>query len=264
MHLGDKNDFIGPMNKIILSLLAFPFLTHASEIPKKFTELLSYVQEAPDQGESNTCLFVAATGAMELIANKKNDIKNPRPYGPYDLAESYLINATPHLSGNGKSFWEAAVLKFNHGYGIHVNDWPFGAWDDSYESGQPWSYRDWSNLKKITLPNIETVQLFIFGNRWSTNVLNQSEVDEIKKALVKYQSPILVNYNDNDYWHVVLIVGFDDTLPGDCYEITSEECGLSEGSFYVRDSFGMRVEIRDYDWFKIKGNAAFVVKEKNE
>jgi hypothetical protein len=31
----------------------------------------------------------------------------------------------------------------------------------------------------------------------------------------------------------------------------------------VRDSFGVKVELRDYDWFKVKGNAAAVVKAKN-
>ena len=62
--------------------------------PDSYTELLDYVQEAPDQGETNTCLFVASTGAMELIANKEMGIKNPRPFGIYDLSESYVIWAS--------------------------------------------------------------------------------------------------------------------------------------------------------------------------
>ena len=84
----------------------------------------------------------------------------------------------------------------------------------------------------------------------------------IKDALWKYKSPVLINYNDEDYWHVILIVGYDDRIPGACYDTDPKECEGDIGSFYVRDSFGVRVELRDYDWFRVKGNAAFVVKLK--
>ncbi len=187
--------------------------TYAEGIPQRYTELLPYVQRAPDQGETNACLFMASTGAMELIANKKYDIKNPVPNGTYDLAESFLINAPGHPSGNGKYFWEQAVLKFNIGYGISAADWPFDAWDGPYEDMTPWSYENWSVFKKIQLPKIETIPLFILGNKWSTNILNDGHIKTIKEALFKYQSPILVNYNDNYFWHVVLIVGYDDNMP---------------------------------------------------
>lgn len=262
MHTNVSSVFILGMKMMLILLITFPVFCFANNIPSQYTELLSYVQTAPDQGETGTCLFVAATGAMELIANKKYDIKNPLPYGPYDLAESYLVHAAPHASGSGHYFWESAVLKFNWGYGIHINDWPYDAWDGPYESQRPWQSRDWSGMTKIPLPLLETIDLFVVGNKWSTNVLNDSHIKILKEALWKYKSPLLVNYNDNDYWHAILIVGYDDTLPGDCYELTNEECREQRGAFYVRDSFGMKVEIRDYDWFRVKGNAAFVVKEK--
>ena len=60
---------------------------------------------------------------------------------------------------------------------------------------------------------------------------------------------------------MILIVGYDDRMPGLCYDTDPKEC-KGMGSFYVRDSFGVRVELRDYDWFRLKGNAAFVVKLK--
>jgi C1A family cysteine protease len=108
---------------------------------------------------------------------------------------------------------------------------------------------------------VETIKLFELGNKWSTLVLDQSHIQLIKEALWTYKSPILVNYNDENFWHVILIVGYDDNLPGVCYDTSPKECsGL--GSFYVRDSFGLRIELRDYDWFRVKGNAAFVVKLK--
>jgi hypothetical protein len=232
----------------------------AEDIPAGYTELLDYVQLAPDQGATGTCLFVASTGAMELIANKKHNIRNPKPYGTFDLAESYIIKAKPYVT-SGKYFWEIPVLKFNRGYGIHINDWPFEAWVQGNRNQSVWNSVDWENMNKVSLPKVETIPLFVKGNRWSTGVLEGEHISMMKRSLWKYKSPLLVNYNDNGYWHVVLIVGYDDNLPGDCYQTELKDCEESSGSFYVRDSFGLAVEVRDYDWFRIKGNAAFVVRE---
>jgi hypothetical protein len=49
--------------------------------------------------------------------------------------------------------------------------------------------------------------------------LDENDIQKVKEALVKYQSPVIVNYNDDYYWHVILIVGYDDKLKGDCYQI---------------------------------------------
>src|SRR5690606_10009172 len=121
-------------------------------------------------------------------------------------------------------------------------------------------YRSWEKLPKVELPKIETIPLFVIGNKWSTYVLDDSHIHQIKEALFTHKSPVLVNYNDNYYWHVVLIVGYDDEIPGRCYDTPNEECS-ELGAFYVRESFGMKLELRDYNWFRVKGNAAVVVKE---
>lgn len=232
----------------------------ASDRPSSYTELIDYVQEAPDQGDTNTCLFVASTGAMELIANKEAGIKNPKPYGKYDLAESFVINA-PVMTQ--KSFFETPVLKFNRGYGVHVKDWPFESWKGYAVNNSVWnSHPQLSTLPKVELPEVETIKLFQYGDRWSTNVLKDSHVEMIKEALWKHKSPVIINYNDEYYWHVILIVGYDDNLPGECYDTDPKECEGDIGSFYIRDSFGVKVELRDYDWFRVKANAAAVVKAK--
>lgn len=234
---------------------------YSQDVSSRYTELLDYVQEAPDQGRTASCLFVASTGAMELIANKKAGIKNPMPYGKYDLAESFLIHAPLYLRRR-KNFMEKIILKFNYGYGIHVDDWPYNAWEGTEVSSSVWDHRNWAELPKVELPKVETIPLFQIGKKWDTNVLGFEHIQRIKDALRKHRSPIMVSYNDNSYWHVVLIVGFDDELPGNCYQITEQECKTSSGSFYVRDSFGRATEVRDYDWFRVRGNAAIVVKEK--
>ncbi len=94
-------------------------------------------------------------------------------------------------------------------------------------------------------------------------MLKPQDIEAVKAALVTYKSPVIVNYNDDGYWHVVLIVGYDNKVKGQCYEISPEECN-KRGSFYVRDSNGKRFEARAYNWFLYNGNAAAVVKLKYE
>jgi hypothetical protein len=238
------------------------FISHLAlaERPSAYTDLLDFVQEAPDQGKTNTCLFVASTGAIELLANKVHGIKNPVPGDQFDLSESYVIQL-PQARVN-KTFFENPVLRFKS-KAIHVKDWPFEAWRGSEINNEVWEMHPrFDVLPRITVPEVETIKLFQYGNRWSTNVVDQEEIEQIKDALWKYKSPVLINYNDEGFWHVILIVGYDDSLPGNCYDTDPKECQRDVGSFYIRDSFGIKVEVRDYDWFRIKGNAAFIVKTK--
>jgi len=230
----------------------------------KHVDLLPYVQGAPDQGESNTCWFMASTGAMELLLNKKYQVKYPKKNGPYDLSESFLIWQDEYQDAENPPyhFIESLVKKFNHGEAILHKNWTFNA----YNPDGTYNYHVWSKhsnleaLPRIKVPKIKTELLFSKGRRYATGVLNDEDIKVIKSALVKSNSPIIVNYNDDDYWHVVLIVGFDDDKMGFCYEIEKEEC--RKGAFYVRDSNGKKWELRSYDWFRLKGNAAAVVQLK--
>ncbi len=246
--------------KRLTYLILFSFITTtASALPVKHTKLLDYVQPGPDQGKTGTCAFVAATGAMELLLNKMHDIKEPVTYGPYDLSEPFLIHS-PYETPEGKTFFEAVLYKFNAaGYSVPAAEWPLLAWMDGERNMSAWHNQDHSRMTRIEVPKIKTKRLFYHENRWATEVLDLDDIEEMKEALVKHNSPILVNYKDNKYWHVILVVGYDDRIEGDCYQTTPKECNQSVGSFYVRDSFGTTVEVRDYDWFVKKGNSAFVV-----
>jgi hypothetical protein len=241
---------------VVLPTLVFG----AGEKPTKHKTLLPFVQEAPDQGETVACLFMASTGAIELLANKKANIKNPKKFGKYDLSESYVINAVGPVP-RGKSRYEEPVYRVD-GEAVPAKEWPtVTKTKEGLDDFSVWNWKDSSEMTKVQVPKVETIALFSYGKKFSQNILDQSDIEDIKDALVKHNSPILVNYVDDDYWHVVLIVGFDDKAKGECYEITPEECAQSKGAFYVRDSFGKRYELRDYDWFRVKGNSAFVVKE---
>jgi hypothetical protein len=143
---------------------------------------------------------------------------------------------------------------------------PFSAYtEQGLPSQQVWRYPPgFQTLPRMKVFKVETERLFMFGNKWSTRVLNNNHVEQIKEALWKHKTPILVNYNDEFYWHVVTIVGYDDNIRGDCYDTPIEECRKDLGAFYVRDSFGVKIEVRDYDWFRVKGNAAFIVREAKQ
>jgi hypothetical protein len=232
--------------------------------PTKHIELLPYVLQAPNQGETATCWFQASTGAMELLANKKAGIKNPKPGSKYDLAESFLIWQNEFLDNENypESIWETHVLKFNYGYGIHISQWPFKATNsDGTTNTEVWSkHPNFDNLPRVSLPKVATEKLFVKGAKWATRVLEDEDIELIKQSIVKYNSPVLVNYVDDGFWHVILIVGFNDKMKSSCYGVDKSECSTKRGAFYVRDSFGERIESRSTDWFKIMGNAASVVR----
>jgi len=231
----------------------------AYALPTSYTELNDYVVTAPNQGQVNTCLFMAATGAMEILLNKKLGIRNPEVNGPTDISERYTISEK--FSGSRGSWFEEAFLKFNSREAVLNRDMPFESFSDDGDI----NYSVWNtpsnfySAPRIPLPEVDTVYLFSH-DKYSKGVLNQEHLKHVKEALVKYQSPILSVGNDEDYWHVTVIVGYDDNLEGDCYELDSKVCEGKKGSLFVRDSFGTRIEARSYEWFLRRQNSAAVAK----
>lgn len=247
----------------VLLLLSFSI---SAALPKKYNELLLYVQPAPDQGETNTCLFIASTGAMELLLNKRDKIKNPKAGGPNDITESFLIWQSNFVDRKNPSyhFIEKVVKRFNYGEAIHHKHWPYEAYNaDGTDNMTVWnSHPLFHELERMKVPAVKTELLFSRGKKWAMNVLIPEDIQTVKEALVKHKSPVIVNYNDEGYWHVILIVGYDDRISGQCYQIEKEECNKL-GAFFVRDSNGKKFEARAYNWFLNNGNAAAVVKLKD-
>jgi len=247
-----------PLAAVVFSFVFFSF--SALALPESYTELNDYVVPAPNQGQVDTCLFMASTGAMEILLSKKLGIKNPQANGETDLSERYLISEGG--SYRSKSWFENAFLKFDSGVAVLNRNLPF----ESFTSGGTINYAVWNmpaafhTAPRINLPKVDTVFLFSVGTRYSRGVLDSSYVEKVKEALVKYQSPVLTVGNDEDYWHVTVITGYDDTQTGDCYELDSKVCVGKKGVFYVRDSFGTRLEKRSYEWFIRRQNSAAVAK----
>jgi hypothetical protein len=149
--------------------------------------------------------------------------------------------------------------------------------------------QDLAALNVMKLPQVQTRLLFDAtteeGGRWTAGVLQEKHIQMIKESLVQFKSPVVVNYNQGNYWHVVVIVGYDDeqvvqdrrvenALKGKLLPHWRKQIQKSlqsaggqlrrKGVFYVRDSGGcgngrgQPYSIRSYDWFKYLGNAAFV------
>ncbi len=230
-------------------------------LPNRYLELLPYVQKAPDQGETNTCWFMASTGAMELLLNKKNNIKRPRVGGPYDLSESFLIYQKDYYDAADpqEHFIEQVIARFNWGEAVLNKHWPVELNPDKTANYSIWfKHPQQDTLPRIKVPKLKSELLFARGKRWATEVLKPSDIELMKKTLVTRKAPLIVNYNDDGYWHVILIVGYSDRLKGSCYELEASECN-KRGAFAVRDSDGKRYEWRAYNWFLKYGNAAAVV-----
>lgn len=242
-------------------LLGFLFsISLALSRPVSYTDLIQYSTQAPDQAETNSCLFVGSTGTMEILYNKHLGLVDRNKI---DLAEQYIMWV---YDNDGYSWLDSVVLGFNNTKkAIFNKDLPFFAWNNDGSIHDVWSYpRGFSGLPTVEIPfNVKSVRLFHKGrNRWATYVLTQKDVEIVKENLVKYESPILINYNDEGFWHVINIVGYDDSVEGDCYDYTpANECAKNKGSFIVRDHFGIAIEYRDTDWFRVKANAAYVIME---
>lgn len=236
----------------------------AGNLPSKYTELIRYIQPAPDQGETNTCLFMASTGAMELLLNRKYDIRRPRRNGPFDLSESFLIHQYNYSDRKDpqEHFIEGAIAKFNHGEAVLNRDWPTPLNSSGVAEMEVWNlHPNFRSLPRIEVPKIKSELLFARGRKWATEVLRPEDIETVKRALVERRAPVIINYNDDGYWHVVLIVGYSDRAKGVCYELEKEECN-KRGAFAVRDSDGKKYEFRAYNWFLKYGNAAAVVELK--
>lgn len=248
---------------ILILLVAAPVWAR----PSQYTELLDYVIEAPNQGETETCLYMASTGAMEILLNQRYGYRSQRPGDYFDLAEQFLI-FQPYRKARGDKV-VAEFHKFNWNKAIHASQLPFYAWqgDGSVNRGVWTRPPFYKNIPRMEVPGVTSERLFLKGkDAWATKVLDRDDVERIKQALWEHRAPVMVNVNDNRYWHVIVIVGYDDTIQDAvCHDNTlQKECDKNQdGAFYVRDSYGgPAVQTRDSDWFRIKGNAAYVVKLK--
>lgn len=205
-----------------------------------FNELIPYVQPSPAQGDAGTCLFMAHNGVLEWWLNKLN-----QPAQPIMLSARYFINLSTGDVGSGMvANWKTDTgLRLNQERVFFDNesfrftkDWY--KWDEEQrtpalanEPGANYgpSYNWITELDRLgapdyTIPEFTRDVLFAdpASNQWNINVAPRDIVDQVKHALITKKAPVMVMYNHYGYWHVSVILGFND-------QASSRDCPFVSG-----------------------------------
>ncbi|MBF0299309.1 MAG: hypothetical protein HQK51_11350 [Oligoflexia bacterium] len=229
IYRGDKDgfksiiiDYRYPENNLDSALEQYPFNN----------KLLPYTLAAPNQLGAGSCLYMATTGAVELLVNQQKNITyDPNLYdGDYDFSERYLMN----LYVNGYNNLYDLVYKINVAGGMLLNkDYRFtmgyykknllGKLVKTYASDKKAIYGEtynWINeysnsglsKKIVPLNKLDRELIFTNSNRWNVGVMSGTTVQKIKDKLDQYKAPVVVIYNHYGYWHAVVIVGYNDNV----------------------------------------------------
>jgi hypothetical protein len=203
----------------------------------EYEYLVPYALASPNQLEAGSCLFMANTGAMEILLNQHADPETIAYKGDTDLSERFLMNAFPYIPSN-RFDWFLTDLMYTYnalGGSMLDRDYPFVAdYVKDTPSGMQLSTPDdpdaylsclanwidqlpagWQDRLIPTPPVERTV---IYGDplrdtlsRWRVGLMNHDNVEAIKHELRTKRAPVIIVYNHFLYWHAVIIVGYSDT-----------------------------------------------------
>lgn len=235
----DREESLSVEDKIVT--LSFTLMGKEGGSRGAYKQLEAFVLSSPNQEEAGSCLYMASTGAMEILVNQLKGIGSvPVNEGSSDFSERFLMNVTN--PSNPDFNWRTdTVLNFNEVRGGLLNQtYRFTkGWYKEDEQGEGLvkakaddvdakydTYYNWIDelpkgdaltSKLIPVPLVDREILFkdTQNDVWNTGVMDDRVIDSIKKQIVKRDAPVLVIYNHFGYWHAVLIVGFDDNQISD-------------------------------------------------
>ncbi len=196
-----------------------------------------YILASPNQFEAGSCLFMANTGAMEILMNQHADLDTIAYKGDTDLSERFLMNASNYVPRyNFNWFLTDLIYTYNAlGGSMLDRDYPFIAdyIKDTYGGVQlstpddPDAYLScraswidqlpagWQDQLTPT-PSVERTVIYgdparDGGSKWRVGLMDHDHVEAIKHELRTKRAPVIIVYNHFLYWHAVIIVGYDDT-----------------------------------------------------
>ena len=206
-----------------------------------FTDLLPYVMPSPNQEGAGTCLFMSHTGVVEWWKAFMNAKENPEVGSEYDFSERYTMNASSQKKYRKdiKNWRTDTIFVFNRTKKAVLNTvYPFTkgwykfnkkgkkiiakAGEKGAEYGPSYNWINELNKiekeKGIGLPNFKREVIFADKNKnqWATGVTPSNIVQKVKDALTINRAPVLVMYNHYGYWHIHMVVGFDDEQSTNC------------------------------------------------
>ena len=204
-------------------------------------DLSPYAMASPNQWDAGSCLFMATTGAMEMLMNQHIPLDQIAYKGDTDLSERFLMNAVTLLpeyfpqEANALYLFTDTIYTYNFvglmlhyyygyplgNYSMLDSDYPF-VYDnigDAYVSAQ----RNWdpANLPTnwpyllVPTPAVDRTQIFApplksDDSMFQVAVADHDILDIIKHELVSKNAPVVIVYNHFNYWHSDIIVGYDD------------------------------------------------------
>ncbi len=231
-----------------------------------YNKLENFILESPNQEDAGSCLYMANTGAMEIILNQVTDkeIKND---GDTDISERYLMNADKYANTVINYTMTDLIKTFNYNNGALLNkDYPFTVgWVKKDASGHrtesaegvdgaeftaEYNWIDklpenWRNLL-ISTPKVTRTILYLDPNLnsnsiWNLGIINDDIIERVKYELRTKNAPVIVIYNHYLVWHTVIIVGYDDEAG------FQEECPMVMDSIKTfrekgKDSYADKIE----------------------
>jgi len=212
-----------------------------------FSDLLPYVFPSPNQEDAGSCLYMATTGNIEWWLAKLNPETTRMMNGPLDISERYLMNIaglkeyteeiknwrtdSVYLANNPEGLLKNQIYPYTKGWFKRVDGKKVAA--EAYEDGAEYgTIYNWINeIPKfkgpsfIKVPNFQRDIIYADpeNNQWNVGVAPDNIVESVKKSLIENKAPVLIMYNHYGYWHVHMIVGFDD-------EADTDDCRFSKGT----------------------------------
>jgi hypothetical protein len=213
------------------------------------TDLLDLVLASPNQYDAGSCLFMANTGAMEILLNQHTSLEAIDYLGETDLSERYLMNASDYLSYADMAYSITDLTYTYDAFGgsLLSRDYPFiadylretssgslveaepsddGAFFTCYANWLDDLPSDWQQALTAT-PDVERSVIFLdpdldSSSIWNVGIMDWETIDRIKHELDTKQAPVILVYNHYLYWHANIIVGYDDSIDsGGCPMVES-------------------------------------------
>jgi len=223
----------------MLPMAMVPLSSSADEVPygAQFNLLDPYVLASPNQYDAGSCLFMATTGAMEILLNQHTPLEEIEYEGDTDLSERFLMNAVDRTTRAwvprsttdalfAYNFFGGALLnrdyRFTAGY---VCDTSTGvvACDSSDEDAYFSCAINWiddlpENFEEMLVPTPEVDRTLIFldpnlneNSIWNVALMDDDTVERIRWEVRTKRAPVLIIYNHYLYWHSDLVVA--STIP---------------------------------------------------
>ncbi|MBF0208343.1 MAG: hypothetical protein HQK53_15810, partial [Oligoflexia bacterium] len=216
------------VNTVLLTLHESSTISNGSKnLFSAYNSLDEYVFASPNQEDAGSCLYMALTGAMEVLLNQKAPIAERVYEGNTDLSERFLMNiSTP--SGYIQDWRTDTVYAYNYKEGALLNrtyrytkGWFTEAMNGtlspqkdgvSVEKSQYGTRYNWideygSALRKnlIEVPKVERTLIFRdpAHDEWNAGIMDSGVVDRIKQELRSKNAPVVIIYNHYAYWHTV-------------------------------------------------------------